>query len=423
MRFLSGRLTSTPKSPSEPPSSALPQPPPAAAEVKPLSETEEEEEEEEEGEDEEDAGRGRRRENGEGGGRSPVCGSAPTTSAGTSPSATINLSREYTLAIQTNSYNEIWSKIHDGEEEGEGEGGDGVGRVLQPHRASIEKVLGSAPPTHFARIVSDYLDSSEHTCRLCLSLRRAVESGRSLYRPIRDLLELLPAGRGLDPHLTQAQCDWAFDTFLQFDRLDNPFPDPSTSFHFQGTRGCFRELKQQLDRRLLKARRRNRCTTWASAVCLVGRTAALVLAGPASCLLGPGRGPGPGRCGCCCGGGGDLLGHPRWQLREHMDQLDAAARGTYVLHHDLDTIERLAARLHATVESDKMLVRLGLERGRGQRHPIEEVLRHLRKTHPSFRHQLADLDEHICLYLAAINRASSLLLGQIHRHHCRHLTT
>ncbi|EHA8590460.1 putative UPF0496 protein [Cocos nucifera] len=112
---------------------------------------------------------------------------------------------------------------------------------------------------------------------------------------------------------------------------------------------------------------------------------------------------------------GDLLAGPRRRARENMAQLDAAARGTYVLNNDLDTIERLVARLHETVESDKKLVRLGLERGRGQRHPIEEVVRQLRKNHPSFFHRLRDLDEHICLFFAAVNRARSLLLQQIHQ--------
>ncbi|KAG1364126.1 putative UPF0496 protein [Cocos nucifera] len=98
-----------------------------------------------------------------------------------------------------------------------------------------------------------------------------------------------------------------------------------------------------------------------------------------------------------------------------MAQLDTAARRTYVLNNDLDTIERLVAQLHETVESDKKLVRLGLERGRGQHHPIEGVVRQLRKNHPSFLHQLRDLDEHIYLFFAAVNRARSLLLQQIHR--------
>lgn len=116
----------------------------------------------------------------------------------------------------------------------------------------------------------------------------------------------------------------------------------------------------------------------------------------------------------CCG---DLLGAQRKRLREHVAQVDAAARETYVLDKSLDTIERLVARLHGTVESDKGLMRLVLERGkgRGQRHPILEVLRHLRENHLSFMPQLRDLDKQIVLCLAAVNRARLLLIQQIHR--------
>nr|XP_019708787.1 UPF0496 protein At3g19330 [Elaeis guineensis] len=281
--------------------------------------------------------------------------SSTTDTPTTSSSATINLSREYTLAMQTNSYNEIWAKIHplDGPETAESSPARLVGRVLQPDRASIREALGAAPPTHLTRLVSHYFDSSETTSALCLSLHRAVDRARKVYAPITNLFDLLPSTSTSLSHpgpLTPAQCDLAFDTFLEFDSLDNPFPAPSAGFH--GMRRCFSELRQQLERR----------------------------------------------------------------ARENMAQLDAAARGTYVLNNDLDTIERLVARLHETVESDKKLVRLGLERGRGQRHPIEEVVRQLRKNHPTFLHQLRDLDEHICLFFAAVNRARSLLLQQIHQH-------
>ena len=96
----------------------------------------------------------------------------------------------------------------------------------------------------------------------------------------------------------------------------------------------------------------------------------------------------------------------------HLAQLDAAAKGTYVLHNDLDTIDRLVARLHMAFEGDKLLIRLGLERGR-DRHSIREVVKQLRKTRSNFLQQLTDLDEHLCLCFAAINRARSLLLGEI----------
>ncbi|XP_038971958.1 UPF0496 protein At3g19330-like [Phoenix dactylifera] len=383
-------------------------------------------------EDDDGGGNGRKRRQHQ----SPMSSTAqtPTVSTATSPGATINLGDEYTLAVQTNSYNEIWAKIHSGDgpaTENEDVAPPSaalsparlIARVLQPDRASIQEVLCTAPPSHLTRLVSSYFDSSESTSAACLSLRRAVDHARPLYDPISKLLELLPctspsptsAGTGPGPHLTPAQCDWAFDTFFEFDRLDNPFPAPSTGF--QGMRRCFSELRQQLESHLRKARRRRRLlrrATRGAAACLIGAAAgaavaalviathalAALVAGPAVCLLP-----------------GDLLAGPRRRAREHMAQLDAAARGTYVLNNDLDTIERLVARLHETVESDKKLVRLGLERGRGMRHPIEEVLRQLHKNHPCFLHQLEDLDEHICLFFAAVNRARSLLLRQIHHHH------
>lgn len=102
-------------------------------------------------------------------------------------------------------------------------------------------------------------------------------------------------------------------------------------------------------------------------------------------------------------------------LTDDVDRLDATARNTYVLNNDLDTIERLVTRLHDTIEDDKKLVRLGVEGGRGQRHPIEHVVQHLRKNHRSMLQQLSDLDEHICLYFASINRVRSLLLQHIHQ--------
>lgn len=97
----------------------------------------------------------------------------------------------------------------------------------------------------------------------------------------------------------------------------------------------------------------------------------------------------------------------------HLAQFDAAAKGIYVLRNDIDTIDRLVARLHATVENDRLLIQLGLERGI-DRYPIQEILKQLRKNRPSFVKQVVDLEEHLFLCFAAINRARSLLLEEIH---------
>jgi len=99
----------------------------------------------------------------------------------------------------------------------------------------------------------------------------------------------------------------------------------------------------------------------------------------------------------------------------HLAQLDAALRGTYVLNNELDTIDRLVARLHNAVDNDKLLIRLGLDRGR-EKHPIMEVIKQLRKNHLNFRQLLQDLEEHICLCFNTVNRARALLLKEVYLH-------
>lgn len=335
--------------------------------------------------------------------------------------ATINLSREYTLAIHTSSYHEIWAKIHvdgDGRQE---DGGGGGGEeeedrvtldvVLQPEDGVVERALGDAPDTELTRLAEDYLRSTHHASLLCLSLLRALRRARVLYRPIMDLLALIPHV----PQLATLHCDCAFDAFLIFDQMPNPFPAPAAGF--QGMHRSFVGLKNHLDLHLLRVRRRRRllrCATRGSGICLIACATGAAIAGlvlaihAISALLLTAPFCAASSSSCC------PLAASMKRLQKHMDRLDATARGTYVLNNDVDTIERLVSRLHGTVESDKMLVRLGLEHGRGQHHTIEEVVRHLRKNHPSLLRQLADLEEHICLYFAAVNRARLLLVHHLY---------
>ncbi|OEL21046.1 UPF0496 protein [Dichanthelium oligosanthes] len=345
--------------------------------------------------------------------------------------ATINLSQEYRLAIHTESYQEIWDKIHvdgdgrreqsggggsDDEDEDEEEGEEVEDRitlagVLRPEEAVVERALGDAPDTELTRLAADYFRSTHHASLLCLSLRRALRRARALYGPITDLLALIPHS----PQLSVTHCDCAFDAFLLFDQMPNPFPAPAAGF--QGMHRSFAGLKNHLDLRLLSVRRRRRwlrCTKRGSGICLIAcatgaAIAGLVLATHAiTALLATAPACAASSSSCC------PLAASMKRLQKHMDRLDATARGTYVLNNDVHTIERLVGRLHATVESDKMLVRLGLEHGKGQHHTIEEVVRQLRKNHPSLLRQLADLEEHICLYFAAVNRARLLLVHHLH---------
>ncbi|CAK9180807.1 unnamed protein product [Ilex paraguariensis] len=340
-----------------------------------------------------------------------------TPRSSTPPSPSVNLTREYTLAVQTNSYSEIWLQIHpnncsyqeiDLEHLEAHEDQQRLAHLLQPNREHVKEALRYARPSTLTRLVSAYFDHSEHTSQLCLLLHQSVLRARSVYAPLHDLLDVLPSD---SESMTQSQCDRAFDVFLQFDCLDNPFPPPD-SHNFNDMRSCFSELKQQLNRHLSKSHSRVRILhrgTTGSAICLIGTAVGVVISAIAIAshalvaLVAVPLLP--------------TLLPSKMTKKElaHLSQLEAAARGTYVLHNDLDTIDRLVARLHTAVEGDKLLIRLGLERGR-DKHPIQEVVKQLCRNHDSFFHQLMDLEEHLCLCFTAINRARSLLLQEIRLH-------
>ncbi|XP_059449110.1 UPF0496 protein At3g19330-like isoform X1 [Corylus avellana] len=339
----------------------------------------------------------------------------PRSSAQASPAA--NLTREYTLTVQSNSYNEIWSRIHPTTTTTTVHNEEThqllLAQVLHPNRECVEDALRHAKSNTLTALVKAYFDHSENATHLCLLLHHSIYRARVIYNPLHALLDVLPLDSDSQSHsslLTQSQCNRAFDLFLQFDHLDNPFPSPE-SHNFNDMRCCFSQLKQQLDSRIRRSRSRIRFlrrATASSAVCVVCTAVGTAVAVAAHTLVAF-------VAGTFCTA---YLAPPHKFTRKeaaHLAQLDAALRGTYVLNNELDTIDRLVARLHNAVDNDKFLIRLGLERGR-EKHPIMEVIKQLGKNHLNFLQLLQDLEEHICLCFNTVNRARALLLQEVHLH-------
>ncbi|KAJ4850616.1 hypothetical protein Tsubulata_039142 [Turnera subulata] len=342
----------------------------------------------------------------------------PRTSA--EPSPTINLTREYTLALQTTSYTEMWSRIHvpnphdydsDQIEFHPNTADQTLPIVLHPNQEDVEDALRRAKHNTLTRLASTYFKHSQDTTHLCLLLQESVYRARALYHPLHKLLDVLPLDSS-SHSLTHSQCDSAFHIFLQFDGIPNPFPSPD-SHNFQEMRTCFSLLRQQLERRLRKSRSRVslvRRATSSSGLCVIASTVAVTVAAAAVATHALAAIVAAPFC--------TLTYLPSNFTRRELariKQLDAAARGTYVLNYDLDTMDRLVARLYAAVEGDKHLVRLGIGAGKDE-HTISEVLKQLQKNHLNFVQQLKDLEEHICLCFNAVNRARALLLQEIHLH-------
>ncbi|XP_024029402.1 UPF0496 protein At1g20180 [Morus notabilis] len=98
-------------------------------------------------------------------------------------------------------------------------------------------------------------------------------------------------------------------------------------------------------------------------------------------------------------------------LRKVGNQLDLAAKGTYILNRDFDTMSRLVARLGGTFDHNKKMIQSCLVR-REYRFCLQAV-KELKKGDFGFRKQMEELEEHVILSLVTINRARALVIKEM----------
>ncbi|KOM58255.1 hypothetical protein LR48_Vigan11g128900 [Vigna angularis] len=118
--------------------------------------------------------------------------------------------------------------------------------VLQHDSNSVREALAKSKPiNNVTCLVSTYFDHNETTSDFCLRLLLTILRAHDLYAPLSRLLSVLPVD-GLP--LSQAQCDHAYDLFLQFDRQENPF----VLSHLHQLRNSLSHLKGDIQRVLCR---------------------------------------------------------------------------------------------------------------------------------------------------------------------------
>lgn len=335
-----------------------------------------------------------------------------TPQSGLQISRTVNLKRAYTLAVQTPSFGEIWTKIHqdipseqnlDISEVNFVEEPLQLKEVLKPSREEVGEALSDIREDTFTQHVGNFFNHSEEIALTCLLLSETVRHARHLYAPLHKLVDILPIDcETVAASLSEDQCDLALKVFLQLYKLDNPFHDIDSNTTFQ--------LKKQLDLPIEHSRSKlylRSHATKGSAICLLVAavgviTCAILIATPALIVLV--ATPAVPAC---------LPLKITKKGSAHLVQLvEASRRETFVLNNHLETLDCLVDPLHNSVEGFKLHFQFVLERSKDRldSYSIQEALKQLRRENYKFLEQLTRLEEHLCLCFASINRVRSILL-------------
>lgn len=284
-----------------------------------------------------------------------------------------------------------------------------VEHLLDPDQPTVTRILSLAhnrPKIH--ALLSEYFTQTADASILCGRLLKDIERTRRKYRSFKSTIQSL-AGDTISNHL------------LEFSSSINPFTSsmssPSRVRVVQtGCSGLIHRLEKSRDKARAKLQLINKIKH-GSAVVLVALTASLsviVVTHALSLVVAM-----PTLISATI----ELTSSRK--LARVTTQLDEAAKGTYILSRDLDTISRLVARLNDELEHICGMVKFWLERGgEDWLQASGEVARQLKKNESSFNEQLDELEEHLYLCFMTINRARSLVVkemlspGQSTKHHC-----
>ncbi|KAL5744663.1 hypothetical protein ACOSQ2_027779 [Xanthoceras sorbifolium] len=332
-------------------------------------------------------------------------------------SSDVDVREEYAHAFRTESYNDFWTRVLALSNKDLSKcvsiESSTTRAKLSSYRLFSEQLLDPDQPT-VIRILSlvrthsllfDYFSETANAFFLFSRLLKEIDNVRVNYRSFKTLIKSLE-----DNHLYSLN---HFPSVItQLTKLSyslNPFASsaPSACRVQVVQAGCSKLLKQ-IESSRNKARSKLRVinasehglaifmvvVTASFTVIVASHALALLVAAPTLIAM-------------------SLESASTKRLNRVSAQLDAAAKGTYILNRDLDTISRLMARLHDELEHMRSMVKFWLERGEARLQTSCEVARQLMKNDVSFSQQLDELEEHLYLCFLTVNRARNLVVKEI----------
>ncbi|XP_021827726.1 UPF0496 protein At1g20180 [Prunus avium] len=373
---------------------------------------------------------------------------------GNSFSNKLSVNEEYLQVFRTKSYVEMWDRVHGQLPSTSTTSSsslppnsymDRSEYLLEP-RQDILKDIISEEGLNLHHLLADYFEASLDACHICDLLIRTLHQTRSEYRKIKKLILKLSQRVLL---LEQAQThNHANDNNNNNEDDDEQreaiFGDLTTfalvkknplsiisPVQFRDIHDSHLALFNRLTLKHKKVQRtakRNRICKKVGGIGLVVSHSALLIALLVFAIHSMiGIVVAPALMACSLGMCAKKMESAQDWLEarfpdSHLEQLDVAAKGVYILINDFDTMSRMVRRLHDEVEHSKAIAGMCVSAARnvknvngssGNCEIFKEVVREFHATESGFVDQLEELEEHIYLCLLTINRSRRLVLEEI----------
>ncbi|XVF39070.1 hypothetical protein PTKIN_Ptkin01aG0006200 [Pterospermum kingtungense] len=333
----------------------------------------------------------------------------------------LNVNEEYFSALRTKSYVEFFSKAQSLANEVPSSPSYFDHKFLEPCQDTIPSILESAILSKIPELktlILNYFDISAEASKICGHLLTKINQIQCDYQFIQRALDTFD-----DYYYSPEKVRVIISELNSFIVLNNPFSNPN-KHDFKIIHDKYSSVLQHLKSKRKKVARKIKLIKFihkASGICLTAACGlvviiAIVIAAHtlAALFMAPAIISIPVK----------LLKKKTTKmfsnfqcmkcgfLRKVGDQLDVAAKGTYILNRDFDTMSRLVSRLHDEVEHNKAMIQICLGRSREDKFCLQ-VVKELKKSNVGFRKQVEELEEHVYLCLVTINRARALVIKEM----------
>lgn len=335
-----------------------------------------------------------------------------------------DVDEEYSQALRTKSYTEIWSKVQSQLKKPSIDHKLSSSAslpiyihlsdyVLEPRQETLTTMIESSKLHH---LLVEFFQATQEACNICESLLRSIHRTRTNHKIIKRIIKLT---KRVHEYGSQDQSRAIFKELTTYASLENPF-----SFfppvEFRNVHDNYGALFRRLISKRAKIRRRTNFTRFIKSVVrlslVVSYTAVIVAFLVLLIHSMVGVVAAPGLLACSLGLFKKRVDLARKEiepgsLQRLGQQFDVAAKGVYILINDFDTTGRLVRRLHDEVEHDRDIAGTCVKNGNVE--ILKEVVREFQLHEVWFLEQLDELEEHVYLCFLTINRSRRLLMQEI----------